>query len=82
MIKINLDKAKQMAHEKRREARSMEFEPFDSIIMKQIPGYDFVEIESKRQEIRQKYENLQIQMDSATTAEELLKLLPKNTATV
>jgi hypothetical protein len=38
MITINIDKAKTIAHDKRREARSVEFQPYDDAIAKQIPG--------------------------------------------
>jgi hypothetical protein len=38
MITINIDKAKTIAHDKRREARTEEFKPYDDAIAKQIPG--------------------------------------------
>jgi hypothetical protein len=58
-IIINLTKAKEIAHKKRREARAEEFKPHDEIIMKQIPGNDMTEAEAARQAIREKYEELQ-----------------------
>ena len=76
MIVINLDKAKSIAHEKRRAARSVEFAPLDAIIMKQIPGNDYAQAETARQAIRDKYASLQIQIDSAQNVEELKTLLP------
>ena len=76
MIKIDLTKAKEIAHEKRREARAEEFKPHDEVIMKQIPGNDMTEAEAARQAIREKYEELQTQMNSAETVEELKALLP------
>jgi len=76
MIVINLNKAKVIAHEKRRTARTAEFEPYDAIIMKQIPGNDAVAAEAERQKIRDKYAALQIQMDAAKTADALKTLLP------
>jgi hypothetical protein len=76
MIVINIDKAKEIAHEKRREARAEEFKPHDEVIMKQIPGNDLVQAEEARQAIRVKYEELQTQMDEAQTVEELKELLP------
>ncbi len=76
MIKINLNKAKNIAHELRRIAREKEFEPFDKIIMKQIPTVNAKEAEAERQKIREKYVVLQQQMDAAKTVEELTKLLP------
>lgn len=75
-IVINLDKAKAIAHEKRRTARAEEFKPLDEIIMKQIPGNDYTQAEVARQAIRDKYAVLQTQMDAATSAEELKNLIP------
>lgn len=77
MITINLDKAKAIAHDKRRAARAAEFEPLDNVIMKQIPGNDMVQAEAARQIVREKYAALQAQMDAAQTVEELKVLLPK-----
>jgi hypothetical protein len=71
MITINLDKAKQIGHEKRRLARAEEFKPYDEVIMKQIPGSDTVAAEEARATIRTKYANMQIAIDSATTPEEI-----------
>ena len=76
MITINIDKAKAIAHDKRREARTEEFKPHDEIIMKQIPGNDLVQAEAERQAIRDKYDELQTQMNEAQTVEELKELLP------
>ena len=76
MITINIDKAKEIAHNARRAARAAEFEPFDAIIMKQIPGNDATAAEAERQKIREKYAALQAQMDAAQTPEELKALLP------
>jgi hypothetical protein len=76
MIIIDIDKAKEIAHEKRREARAEEFKPHDEVIMKQIPGNDMAEAEAARQVIREKYEELQTQMNEAQTVEELKELLP------
>jgi hypothetical protein len=76
MIRIDLTKAKEIAHEKRREARAEEFKPHDEVIMKQIPGNDLVQAEAERQAIRDKYDELQTQMNEAQTVEELKELLP------
>ncbi len=76
MIRIDLTKAKEIAHEKRREARAEEFKPYDEVIMKQIPGNNLVQAEAARQAIRDKYEELQTQMNEAQTVEELKELLP------
>ena len=71
MISVNLNKAKAIAHDMRREARAKEFEPYDEVIMKQIPGNDATEAESARAAIRTKYETIQTNIDSATTETEL-----------
>lgn len=55
MIKINIDKAKAIAHEKRREARAAEFAPHDEVIAKRIPGVAEADAEAARQAIREKY---------------------------
>jgi len=77
MISIDMTKAKDIAHEKRRAARAEEFKPYDEVIMKQIPGNDYTEAEAARQAIREKYATLQAQMDAAQTADELKALLPE-----
>ena len=76
-IGINLDKAKDIAHDKRRAARAEEFKPYDEVIMKQIPGNDQTQAEAARQAIRDKYAAIQEQMDAAQTPEELKALLPQ-----
>jgi hypothetical protein len=76
MISININKAKEIAHEARRIARAQEFKPHDEVIMKQIPGIDSQQAESARQAIREKYATLQAQMDAAQTVEELKSLMP------
>ena len=71
MIVINLDKAKAIGHDMRRAAREEEFAPLDAIIAKQIPGKDAVEAEAARQAIRDKYADIQLKIDAATTPEEI-----------
>ena len=77
-IGIDLSKAKEIAHEKRRAARAEEFKPYDEVIMKQIPGNDLAQAEAARQAIRDKYATLQVQMNAAQTPEELKALLPQD----
>jgi len=74
MIKINLDKAKDIAHKKRREARSKEFAPLD--VEATIPSRAS-QAEAARQAIRNKYAAMQEQMDDAATIEKLKELLPQ-----
>jgi hypothetical protein len=74
-IIIDLDDAKQIAHENRRKARAEEFAPFDDIIMKQIPGNDMASLEASRQAIRDKYSQIQVNIDQAQTVEELTNIV-------
>lgn len=73
MIVINLDKAKAIAHEKRRAARSEEFAPLD--IKATIPS-EAAAAEAARQAVRDKYAVMQEQMDAASNVDELKALLP------
>lgn len=68
MITINIDKAKAIAHNKRREARNAEFAPLD--IKATIPS-ETTATENARQIIRDKYAAMQIAIDAATTIEEI-----------
>ena len=68
MITINIDKAKTIAHEKRRNARSAEFAPLD--IKATIPS-ESVAAEAARQLIREKYASMQSAINSAETIEEI-----------
>jgi ERCC4-type nuclease len=76
-IGLNLSRAKEIAHETRRKARTEEFRPHDEVIMKQIPGVDQQAAEAARQEIRSRYAALQVQMNAAQTPEELKALVPE-----
>ena len=78
MITINIEKAKVIAHELRREARAKEFAPFDEIIVKQIPGVSIQDAEAQRQLIRDKYHVMQEQLDAAESIEELKAKLGLN----
>ena len=71
MITINVDKAKAIAHEKRRAARAEEFKPHDEVIMKQIPGISSAVAEEARAAIRAKYANMQDDIDAAATPDEI-----------
>jgi len=75
MITINIDKAKTIAHDKRREARSEEFKPYDDAIAKQIPGQTDG-AEEARQVIRAKYAAMQVAIDAATTTDEIKAAMP------
>ena len=68
-IVVNLTKAKNIAHEKRRLKRAEEFKPHDDIIAKQIPGEDATAAETARAEIRTRYATLQTNIDNASTVD-------------
>ncbi len=68
MITINIDKAKDIAHDIRRAKRSEEFAPLD--IQATIPSQASA-AESARQVIRDKYAAMQTQINSASTPEEI-----------
>lgn len=70
-IVINIEKAKSIAHQKRRHDREEEFKPFDELIAKNIPGVSFSETEAARQKIRDKYALMQNQIDNATSVDEI-----------
>lgn len=74
MIHINLDKAKAIAHDERRAARAKEFTPYDEAIAKQIPGASATEAEKARAAIREKYAAIQVSIDAALTAEEIMEI--------
>lgn len=77
MILINLQKAKDISHQKRRLTRQKEFEPYDKIIALQIPGQESADAENARQQIRDKYVVVQEQIDQAQTVDELKVILEK-----
>jgi hypothetical protein len=74
MITINIPKAKVIAHDVRRAARAVEFQPYDNAIAKQIPGQ--VEgAEAARAVIRAKYTIMQTVIDAASTVDEIKAVL-------
>lgn len=72
-ITINIDKAKGIAHDKRREARSAEFAPLD--IKATIPS-EATAAEAARQAVRGKYAAMQTAIDSASTVDEIKAAMP------
>lgn len=68
MIKINMNKAKLISHERRRIARAAEFAPLD--IESTIPAMA-QKAEEKRQLIRDKYAAVQASIDAAKSVDEL-----------
>jgi hypothetical protein len=72
-IVINIDKAKTIAHDIRRAARSAEFAPLD--IKATIPS-EAAAAEAARQVIRDKYAAMQAAIDAATTTDEIKDEMP------
>ena len=64
-IEHDLGKCREIGHDKRRVQRAEAFAPFDEIIAKQIPGADAVAAEAARQEIRDRYSDVQDAIDAA-----------------
>jgi len=73
VITINIDKAKTIAHDIRRAARSAEFAPLD--IKATIPS-EATAAEAARQVIRDKYAAMQTAIDAASTTDEIKAVLP------
>jgi hypothetical protein len=73
MITINIDKAKAIAHDVRRAARSEEFKPLD--VKATIPS-EAAQAEIERQAIRVKYATMQAAIDAAATVEEIKEVMP------
>jgi hypothetical protein len=76
MIIINITKAKTVAHDLRRAARSVEFQPYDEAIAKQIPG-QADGAEAARATIRTKYAEMQTAIDAASTVDEIKAAMPQ-----
>ena len=67
-ITVDINKAKSIAHERRRAARAQELAPLD--IKVTIPG-EQQSAEAARQEIRERYAAMQKAIDDALTLEEI-----------
>ena len=63
MIVVNIDKARQISHQLRREDRDAEFAPLYATIAKRIPGTTEQLAEAARQSIRDKYAEIQENMN-------------------
>jgi len=72
MITINMTKAKEIAHDRRRAARSAEFAPLD--IKATIPS-EAQAAEEARQVIREKYAVIQLSIDSAPDVDALKQIV-------
>jgi hypothetical protein len=71
-IVIDLNKAKGIAHDKRRAARSAEFAPLD--IKATIPA-EATAAEEARQAVRQKYAEIQTNIDAASDVASLKQIV-------
>lgn len=71
-IDVDMPKAKEIAHERRRNKRATEFAPLD--IEATIP-MKATEAESKRQNVRDKYDVIQNDIDAVSTPDELKALI-------
>ena len=65
-IEHDLDQCRDIGHDIRRTMRSEEFQPFDEIIAKQIPGADAIAAEAARAQIRDKYAEIQLAINAAS----------------
>ena len=70
-IEHDIDKCKALGHDIRRTMRAEEFQPFDEIIAKQIPGADATAAEETRQAIREKYALIQDAIDVAEDPDQI-----------
>ena len=72
MIQVDLNKAKEIAHEKRREARNLELSPLD--VQVTIPTLA-EQAEIERQKIRDKYAEIQVKIDEANSVDALKNII-------
>ena len=72
-IVIDIDKAKAIAHDIRRAARSTEFAPLD--IKATIPS-EATAAETARQLVRDKYATMQTAIDAASTTDQIKAAMP------
>ena len=72
MIKVDLNKAKEIAHNKRRVVREQELKPLD--VQATIPMYA-EQAEIERQNIRDKHAEIQELIDQAESVEDLKKVI-------
>lgn len=72
MIRINIEKAKNIAHDVRRAKRAEEFAPLD--VKATIPA-EAKAAEAARQAVRDKYSEMQAAIDQAATPDELKAII-------
>lgn len=74
ILSVDFDKFKEIVHDGRRSARSIEFRPWDLKYM--IPS-EQSNAEIERQKIRDKYALIQSEIDSTVTVDELKDVYTK-----
>lgn len=72
MIDIDMGKAKEIGHDIRRKMRDEEFAPLD--VQVTIPAYA-AKAEAERQKVREKYAEIQSQIDAAIAPEQIKEAL-------
>lgn len=72
MIRINIEKAKNIAHDVRRAKRAEEFAPLD--VKATIPA-EAKAAEAARRAVRDKYADMQAAIDQAATPDELKAII-------
>lgn len=72
MITVNIEKAKAIAHDVRRQARAVEFAPLD--VKATIPA-EAAAAETAREAIRAKYTAMQGAIEAATTTDALKEII-------
>ena len=79
MIRVNMEKARAITHDRRRIAREREFAPHDAVIAKQIPGKSAseAEAEASRAVIRAKYDAMQAEISGAADPEALKAIIER-----
>ena len=74
---FNLERAKKVAHRKRRNRRYNEFAPHDDTISKAIPGTSINEAEVSRVGIRSTYATMQTEIDNCSTIDEIYDIVER-----
>ena len=74
-VEPDLELAREIAHDWRREAREKEFAPHDEVISKQIPGAALTAAEPAREEIRTRYAAIQDELDAAVDVDGLKSIM-------
>lgn len=77
MIRVNMEKARAITHDRRRIAREREFAPHDAVIAKQIPGKSASEAAASRAVIRAKYDAMQAEISGAADPEALKAIIER-----